>query len=350
MTATAVQDRAAPLRAIRTARRRRSAAVLAGLGVLVVVLTGVGMSLGDYTIAVPDLLAALIGQGSGGDTFVITRLRLPRVLLGALVGAALGVSGAVFQAVLRNPIASPDIIGVTTGASAAAVAGLLLFGVTGPALSAVAFCGALLVAVAIYLLSRRGGVTGYRFALIGIAFAFLASSVLNFLLSRADIKDAQVALTWLVGSLSGTGWDDVATVSAALLVLLPAAILLARPLGILQLGDDAATSLGVRAERLRLALLIVAVALAATATAATGPIAFVAFLAAPIARRLVTDDRSVLAASALIGAGTVIAADTIGQHLLGGGLQVPAGIITGAVGAPCLLWLLASANRRGRSA
>ena len=350
MTATAVPDSAASLRAIRAARRRRSAAVLAGLGVLVVVLTGVGMSLGDYTIAVPDLVAALVGQGSGGDTFVVTRLRLPRVLLGALVGAALGVSGAVFQAVLRNPIASPDIIGVTTGASAAAVAGLLLFGITGPALSAIAFGGALLVAVAIYLLSRRGGVTGYRFALIGIAFAFLASSVLNYLLSRADIKDAQVALTWLVGSLGGTGLDDVASVAAAVLVLLPAAILLARPLGILQLGDDAATSLGVRAERLRLALLIVAVALAATATAATGPIAFVAFLAAPIARRLVTDDRSVLAASALIGAATVLAADTIGQHLLGGGLQVPAGIITGAVGAPCLLWLLASANRRGRSA
>ena len=350
MTATAVRNTAAPLRAARAVRRRRAAAVLAGLGAVVVVLTGIGMSLGDYTIALPDLLAALVGQGSGGDTFVVTRLRLPRVLLGALVGAALGVSGAVFQAVLRNPIASPDIIGVTTGASAAAVAGLLLFGVTGPALSAVAFGGALLVAIAIYLLSRRGGVTGYRFALIGIAFAFLASSVLNFLLSRADIKDAQVALTWLVGSLGGTGWDDVAIVAAALVVLLPAALLLARPLGILQLGDDAATSLGVRAERVRLALLVVAVALAATATAATGPIAFVAFLAAPIARRLVTDDRSVLAASALIGAATVLAADIVGQHLLGGGLQVPAGIVTGAVGAPCLLWLLAGANRRGRGA
>jgi iron complex transport system permease protein len=347
---TTVNDSAAQLRAARGVRRRRSAAVLAGLSAAVAVLAAVGMSLGDYTIAMPDLLAALIGHGSGGDTFVITRLRLPRVLLGALVGAALGVSGAVFQAVLRNPIASPDIIGVTTGASAAAVAGLLIFGITGPALSAVAFGGALLVAVAIYLLSRRGGVTGYRFALIGIAFAFVASSVLNFLLSRADVNDAQVALTWLVGSLSGTGWDDVVLVAAALLVLLPAAILLARPLGILQLGDDAATSLGVRAERLRLALLVVAVALAATATAATGPIAFVAFLAAPIARRLPTDDRSVLAASALIGAGTVLIADTIGQHLLGGGLHVPAGIITGAVGAPCLLWLLASANRRGRGA
>lgn len=349
MIATAAPDRAAPLRAARAVRRRRSLAVISALGAVVVLLAGLGMSLGDYTIAVPDLLAALVGQGSGGDTFVVTRLRLPRMLLGALVGAALGVSGAVFQAVLRNPIASPDIIGVTTGASAAAVAGLLIFGITGAALSAVAFGGALLVAVAIYLLSRRGGVTGYRFALIGIAFAFLASSVLNFLLSRADIKDAQVALTWLVGSLAGTGWDDVALVAAAVVVLLPVAILLARPLGILQLGDDSATSLGVRAERLRLILLIVAVALAATATAATGPVAFVAFLAAPIARRLATDDRLVLGASALIGAGIVLAADTIGQHLLGGGLHVPAGIITGAIGAPALLWLLASTNRRGRA-
>lgn len=350
MTATALKNSAAPLRAARAARRRRSGAVLAGLGALVLVLAGVGMSLGDYTIAVPDLLAALVGQGSGGDTFVITRLRLPRVLLGALVGAALAVSGAIFQAVLRNPIASPDIIGVTTGASAAAVAGLLVFGLTGPVLSAVAFGGALVVAIAIYLLSRRGGVTGYRFALIGIAFAFVATSVLNYLLSRGDVKDAQVALTWLVGSLGGTGWEDVAIVAAALAILMPIAALLARPLGILQLGDDAATSLGVRAERLRLALLIVAVALAATATAATGPISFVAFLAAPIARRVVTDDRSVMFAAALIGAATVLAADTIGQHLLGSGLQVPAGIITGAIGAPCLLWLLASANRSGRGA
>jgi iron complex transport system permease protein len=350
VTAAAGPVTAAPLRAARVLRRRRTAGTLGALTGLVLLLAALGMSLGDYTIAFPDLFAALVGQGSGGDTFVITRLRLPRVLLGALVGAALAVSGAVFQAVLRNPIASPDIIGVTTGASAAAVSALLLFGLSGPAVSAVAFVGALVVAAAIYLLSRRGGVSGYRFALIGIAFAFMAASVLNYLLSRADVKDAQTALVWLVGSLGGTGWDDVAIVAAALAVLLPAALLLARPLGILQLGDDTAVSLGIRAERLRLALLVVAVALAATATAATGPIAFVAFLAAPIARRLVKDDRSVLAAAALVGAATVLAADLIGQHLLGGGLQVPAGIITGAVGAPALLWLLASTNRRGRGA
>jgi iron complex transport system permease protein len=339
-----------PPRAVRSARRRQTGGVLAALAALVLLLCALGMALGDYTIAIPDLLAALIGHGSGGDAFVVTRLRLPRVLLGVLVGAALAVSGAVFQSVLRNPIASPDIIGVTSGASAAAVAGLLLFGLSGPALSAVAFAGALAVAVAIYLLARRGGVTGYRFALIGIAFAFISTSVLNFLLTRADIKDAQVALVWLVGSLGGTGWQNVTVVAAGLAVLLPAALLLTRPLGILQLGDDTATSLGVRAERLRLVLLLVAVALAALATAATGPIAFVAFLAAPIARRLVRNDPSALTAAALVGAATVLGADLVGQHLLGGGLQVPAGIITGAIGAPCLLWLLANTGRRGRGA
>ncbi|MFC0681180.1 FecCD family ABC transporter permease [Lysobacter korlensis] len=345
---TAASALSTPLRATRAARRRHSTGVHAALGVLVLALAALGMSLGDYTIAVPDLVAALLGQGSGGDEFVVTRLRLPRVLLGALVGAALAVSGATFQAVLRNPIASPDIIGVTTGASAAAVAGLLLFGLSGAALSAVAFLGALVVALAIYLLARRGGVTGYRFALIGIAFAFVATSVLNYLLSRGDVQDAQAALVWLVGSLAGTGWDDVALVAVALVVLLPAALLLARPLSILQLGDDTATSLGIRSERLRLALLVVAVALAATATAATGPVAFVAFLAAPIARRLVSADRAVLGVAALVGGAMVLGADLVGQHLLGAGSQIPAGIITGAVGAPGLLWLLASTNRRGR--
>jgi iron complex transport system permease protein len=335
----------AGLRAGRRSRRRREAAVTVALAAALLAVATLGMTLGDFDISPADVLRVLLGGGEGIERFVVMDLRLPRIALGVLVGAAFGVAGAVFQTVLGNPLASPDIIGINWGASVAAVAGLLILGVSGAAVSLMAFAGALGVAGAIYLLAWRDGVAGYRFVLIGVAVGFMASAVLNYLLTRSDVRDAQSALVWMVGSLGSAGWTEIAVTAAALAVLLPAAAALAGSLRALQLGDDAAVGLGVRAERARLWLLVAAVGLAAVATAAAGPVAFVGLVSAPIARRVVGTGSLALLPAALTGALVVTLADLVAQHGLPGGMQAPVGVVTGAVGAPYLLWLLAVSDR-----
>lgn len=331
-------------RRARRARMRRAHRVELALIAVALGVAALSLSLGAYSIPVGDVVRTLLGEGAPREEFVVLELRLPRLLLGALVGAALGMSGEIFQSVLRNPLASPDIIGVTAGASVAAVLALLVLGLGGVAVSAAAFGGALAVAGAIYMLAWRDGVSGSRFVLIGIAVAFMADAVLGYILTRADVRDAQTALVWMVGSLSGAGWDEISVVAVSLAVLVPAALALAGPLRALELGDDAARGLGVPAQAARLGLIATGVALAAVGTAAAGPVAFVAFVAGPIARRL-AGGASALVTTALVGIVVVTGADLVAQHLQPGGTQVPVGVVTGVVGAPYLLWLLASSGR-----
>lgn len=328
--------------------RRTRLAVLASaiLAGAVVALFVVGLTLGSYAISPTALLATLTGSGDPGDRFIVLTLRLPRVVLAVLVGVAFALAGGLFQNVLGNPLASPDVIGVTGGASAAAVLAILVLGLSGASVALFAAVGALAVSAAIYFLAWRAGVHGYRFVLIGVAFAFLVEAVISYLLTRADVRDAQVALVWLVGSLSGAQWEDSALLAGGLIVLVPVLVVLAPRLRVLQLGDDTATGLGLRTTMVRTGALAVAVLLAALGTSAVGPIAFVAFASAPIARRIVGHGLA-LVPTALMGAALVLCADMVGQHLLPGGQQVPVGIITGAVGAPYLLWLLARAQRTG---
>jgi iron complex transport system permease protein len=341
---------AAPLVSARVSRRRRERRIGLVLTLLVAVVAAISVMVGAYSLSVPDLLRTLVGQGSGSENFIVFALRVPRLALAILAGVAFAVSGALFQTVLRNPLASPDIIGVTGGASAAAVFGMLVLGLGGVATSVMAFAGALVVAAVIYLLAWRDGVVGYRFVLIGVGVAFMVQGLLGYLLSRADLRNAQDALTWLVGSVGGARWPEIAVLAASLAVLLPGIGVLAGRMRMLQLGDDTASSLGVRAERSRLALLVAAVALAALATAFVGPLAFIAFVSAPIARRVVGTGSLALLPAALIGALITTVADFTAQHLLPGSLELPAGIITGAIGAPYLLWLLATQNRIGKGA
>ncbi|MCI4656815.1 FecCD family ABC transporter permease [Cryobacterium zhongshanensis] len=344
---------AAILGAARGARRRTERRVVIVLAAALLVVAALSLSVGSYSLSVPDLLRTLAGQGTGAENFIVLTLRLPRVVLALLTGIAFALSGALFQTVLRNPLASPDIVGVTGGASAAAVLGMLVLGFGSLATAFAAFGGAILVATVIYLLAWRGrsggagGVAGYRFVLIGVGVAFMVQGLIGYLLTRAQLRDAQDALTWLVGSVSGAAWPEIAVVAVGLAVLLPIVWMLAPRLRALQLGDDLATSLGVGAERNRLGLLIVAVALAALATAMVGPLAFVAFVSAPIARRLAGTGGLSLVPAALVGALIVSAADFAAQHLLPGGLQLPAGVVTGAIGAPYLLWLLATGAAGG---
>lgn len=331
-------------RAVRRSRARLVTIVLLGA---VLVIAALSLAVGAYSVSLPDLLATLAGQGNSKNEFIVLRLRLPRLTMAVLAGLAFALAGALFQALLGNPLASPDLIGITGGASVAAVFAILVLGLSGFAVSGFAFVGALVVASTIYLLSWRQGIAGYRFVLVGIGIAFMVQAALGYLLTRADVRDAQGALVWMVGSLSGTLWTEVAVAAISVGVLVPAVIVLAPKLRMLQLGDDTARGLGVRVDLSRVLLLAVAVALAAVATASVGPIAFVAFVAGPIARRLVPGTS--LVPSALVGVLLVSTADFVSQHLLPGGVQVPVGIITGAIGAPYLLWLLATRRSRGEA-
>jgi len=312
--------------------------------------------LGSYTVTVPDLWRVLAAHLSGAPriptvSFMVMELKLPRAVTGAMVGAAFGLSGALFQTLLRNPLASPDVIGISYGASAAAVTAIIVFGASGAAVSGAALAGALAVALLIYAISRRGtggsGAAGGRLILAGVGIAAALQTVVSFLMTRSDIRTAADALVWLNGSLNSAGWERAGVLAAALLALVPAAAALARPLRMVELGDDAAAGLGVRVGATRLGVVVVGVALAACATAAAGPVAFVAFLAGPISRRLTR--RTSLPAAALTGMLIVLSADFLAANLaplLLAGTVLPVGVVTGALGAPFLLWLLATANRK----
>ncbi len=333
-------------------RRRLVTAALAGA---VVVLFLINVLLGTYTVTIPDFLRLLAGERIPGASFIVMESKLPRAVIGTLIGIAFGIAGSIFQTMLRNPLASPDIIGISYGASASAVTAIVVFGATGLAVSASAMLGALGIALLIYLLAyRRSGpsaAAGARLVLVGIGFAAMMQALVSYLMTRTDIRTAQDALVWLNGSLNSSNWDRVLVLAASLALLLPAAALLARSLRGLEMGDDAAAGLGVRVAPSRLGLVVTAVLLAAVATAAAGPVAFVAFLSGPIARRMLRGAGS-LAVSALVGAVIVLAADFTGANLfplyLTDGTSLPVGVVTGALGAPFLLWLLVTTNRVGR--
>lgn len=334
------------VRAARRRSQRRGRTVTAVLAAAVVVLFAVSILLGTYTVTIPDFFRILAGEQIPGATFIVMESKLPRAVIGVLVGAAFGISGSIFQTMLRNPLASPDIIGISYGASASAVVAIVVFGAAGTTVSLAALCGALVVAMAIYLLSRRGGAAGYRLILVGIGFAAVMQAIVTFLMTRADVRTASQVLVWLNGSLNSSNWDRAAVLAAALLVLLPVTALLGRRLRALELGEDTAAGLGMRVEASKLGLLVAGVALAAVATAAAGPVAFIAFLSGPIARRLMGGRHS-LTVSALVGAVIVLAADFVGGNLVPG-VSLPVGVVTGALGAPFLLWLLVTSNRVGR--
>ncbi|MGL4177055.1 MAG: FecCD family ABC transporter permease [Dermatophilaceae bacterium] len=336
----------------RTTGRRRSLLVGCGLGVAVATLFVVSLAVGDFPIPVGDVLAALAGSATSDAGFIVLELRLPRALTGLAVGLAFGLSGAVLQALARNPLASPDIIGITAGASTAAVLVITSGSVIGVGvLSSVgvpasALAGGLLTAAVVHRLARRGGsVPPYRLVLVGIGVGAMLTSATSYLLTRADITDAARATVWLTGSLNGRTWADAWPAVAAVLVLLPVILALARPLRALQLGEQAAAGLGVPVERTRRLLVLVSVAAASVATAAAGPVAFVAFVAAPVARRLIGTPLTLLPA-ALVGAVVVLASDLLAR-LLFAPTELPVGVVTGVVGAPYLLWLLARAQRTG---
>lgn len=329
----------------RAAGKRRSTTVAAALAVAAAALLCVSLAVGDYPVALADVPRAILGHGSPGDVFVVQHLRLPRALAALLVGGAFGFSGSIFQSLARNPLASPDILGITAGAAVAAVFVITTAGGSHTKLSLAAFAGATIVALTIYGLAYRAGVSAYRLVLVGIGVGAVCQATTNYLLARSNLFLVGQAIVWLTGSLNSIGWTSVVPLALAVGVLSLAVLALAPPLRVLQLGDNTAQGLGVRMETMRLSLILVAVALVAAGTAAVGPIAFVAFVAPPIARRLTRASGVTLLPAALTGALLVLAADFAAQHAFG--TELPVGVITGMIGGTYLLWLISRANRVG---
>jgi iron complex transport system permease protein len=330
-------------------RRRSRRRLLIGvvLAAVVLALLAVTLMVGDTFYTPSEVIRTILGETVPGASFTVGELRLPRASMGALAGAAFGIAGSTFQTMLRNPLAAPDVIGISSGASAAAVVGVVLLKLDEGTTSFLAIAAALLTAGVIYLLAYRDGVVGTRLILIGIGIAAMLDSVVSYVLLQAASWDLQTAMRWLTGSLNGATWEQVAPLALAALVLGPVLLSRERDLGLLRLGDDAAAALGVRVERTRIVVIVASVALIAFATAAAGPIAFVSFLAGPIAARLLGGAGGLMIPSALVGAALVLAADLIGQFAFGS--RYPVGVVTGVLGAPYLVHLLIRTNRAGGS-
>lgn len=328
-------------------RLTRRQLVIGGLLVGIVCVFALTLVLGQSYTPPGEVLRVLMGEDVAGASFTVGRLRLPRAVLSLVCGLGFGMAGAAYQAMLRNSLASPDIIGISYSASAAAVVGIVFFSLSGASVSTLAVVVSLAVAGAIYLLSFRGGVSGTRLILVGIGIAALLESVIAYALDQAGEWDLQEAMRWLAGSVNGASLEQALPV----LIALPAcgAVLLAKShdLETLRLGDEVAAGLGVRVAATRLLVLAAATVLVAFATAAAGPISFVAFLSGPIATQLLGRRGSTLVPSALTGALLVLVADYVGQFLLP--TRFPVGVVTGALGAPFLIYLIVRSNRLGGS-
>ena len=331
----------------RTRRATRWRVVVLVLAVLVVAGYAVTLMVGRTFYPPGDVLRVALGQDVPGASFTVGRLRLPRATLAVVAGLSFGLAGTTFQTMLRNPLASPDVIGISTGASAAAAVAIVVLGLGGTGVSAFAIAAGLGVALLIYLLAYKDGGAGTRFILIGIGMAAMLNSVIAYVLSKAGQWDLQEASRWLSGSLNGVTWERVLPALVVLVVLGPLLLAQTRDLAAIQLGDDAASALGVRVERTRILAMIAAVGIIAFATAACGPIAFVAFLAGPIAARVIGPNGSLLVPAALVGALLVLVADLVGQFAFG--TRFPVGVVTGVLGAPYLIYLIVRTNRAGGS-
>lgn len=314
--------------------------MLAGLAVALIALFWLRVLGGDYTVTFGDFWRIVLGKQIPGASFILTESKLPRACESVLVGVALSVGGAIFQTTLRNPLASPDVIGVSMGASAVAVLGIVVWSASGWGLAALALVGA--VGTALLVRSLAGNGAGQRLVLVGVTAAAGLSAVIQYLFTRADVYDAQLALRWMTGSVSDASWPTIRVLAVVLVVLLPATALAARSARALELGDEVAAGLGVGQRRADV-LLLCAVLLVAAATAAAGPVAFVAFVAGPIARAL-NGGRVTFAGAALVGGAVTIAADYVGAYAFHD-VNLPVGVVTGAFGAPFLLWLLTASRR-----
>ncbi|MFG3700210.1 FecCD family ABC transporter permease [Micromonospora sp. NPDC047620] len=323
--------------------RRRSVLVAATLVVLLLGAGVLSLSLGTPYVAPVDVLRALSGAGTPYD-LVVFDLRLPRLVLAAVAGAAFGVAGTLIQSVARNPLASPDVVGITQGAGLAATVALTS-GAAAAIVAPAALAGGLVAAALLFVLGARHGLAAQRFVLAGVAVAFALRALIEVVMLTADPIDGLRAQIWLIGTLAGKGWTEALWIAATLVALLPVLAWAGWALNSTALDDDTARGIGLRPTARRIGLASTGVLAAAMVTAQVGAVDFVALVAPQLARRLVRAERPPLVCAALLGALLLVLADLAGRRLFAP-TQLPAGVLTAAIGGPYLIFLLVRGRRR----
>lgn len=333
---------------IRTGRRQRHQRwllVTLSMTALAVALCLAMLLMGNTIYPLMDVLRVLAGEEIKGASFAISTIRLPRMLAGLFAGFAFGIAGHTFQTMLRNPLANPNVIGITTGSSAAAVFCIVILHTSGTIVSIASVAAGLATILLIYFLSRGRSFSIGRLILIGIGIQAMLNALISYMLLVGAEQDLPAAFRWLSGSLNGSQMSELPPLILSVAIFAPIIMLLGRHLSLLELGEQSATSLGVSTDKTRVVLIFSSVIIIALATATTGPIAFVSFLAGPIAKRMVGANFSNALPAGLVGINLVLLADLIGQFAFVA--RYPVGIITGILGAPYLIYLLIRMNQRG---
>ncbi|MCR5032381.1 MAG: iron ABC transporter permease [Lachnospiraceae bacterium] len=333
------------LRRIYRKQNLRDALCITVLALLILILGILMMTVGNTHYSLREVFYYLNSEETKGAAYTIRALRLPKLLVGGAAGFAFGIAGYSFQNLLHNPLASPDIIGVTAGSSAAAVFCILILGVSGGTASAFAVVSGLIVTALIFVLSGKGGAFSARMILIGIGMQAVLNALISWMLLIGSEYDVATALRWLRGSLNDVQMSDV-PITLTVTVLGSALLLICnRYLRLMQLGDAYAIPMGIPVGKVRLCIMLCALLLSATATSVTGPIASVAFLSGPIAVKCTGNGKSAMTVSGLMGMLLVYAGELVGKNLLPA--KYPVGVITGLLGAPYLLILLMNINKKG---
>ena len=347
-----------PVSTLDVGRRRivlgiRGLTVVIGLrsalvGVLVLLVTVflalLALALGDFPLTLAEVVGVVTGQVDGLPRIVVLEWRLPRAMAAVLFGAALAVAGAIFQTVTRNPLASPDIIGLANGSFTGMLVALLVLGGSWPLLTAGSLIGGLAAAVLIYLLAYRGGLHGFRFIVVGIGISAMLASVNTWMLLRVELETALFASAWGAGTLNSVTAATAVPAGLSIVLLLALVPLVAPAVRQLDLGDDAASATGVAVGRARLAAIALAVCLVSVVTAVAGPIAFVALAAPQITRRLTATPGIPFVTTGIVGGALLLGSDLIAQHVIP--LTVPVGVVTVVLGGSYLVWLLIHESRR----
>lgn len=304
-----------------------------------------GLCSGAVTLDIGQVFDALSGNAPRAMELVVMEWRLPRVTMALLTGAALGVSGAIFQSLMRNPLGSPDVMGFNTGAWSGVLVAMVLYGQDLTAIALAAMAGGVLTSLLVWLLAWRDGIETFRLIIVGIGIRAMLVAFNTWLLMHATLETALSAGLWNAGSLNGLTWGKTVPSAPFIVLMFIAAALLCRRMRLLEMGDDSACALGVSVERSRLMLMLVAVVLTASATALAGPISFVALVAPHIARRISATARWGLTQSALCGALLLLAADICAQRLFIP-YQLPVGVVTVSLGGIYLIALLIQESRK----
>jgi iron complex transport system permease protein len=305
----------------------------------------VSLAVGTYEIPLGEVVRVLAGSGESNARKIIVEWRLPRALLAVLFGAALGIAGAVFQSISRNPLGSPDIIGFSSGSYTGALVVMLVSGGGYYQVAAGSLLGGIATAFLVFVLAYRKGTQAFQLIIVGIAISAMLGAFNTWLVLRADIEEAMLAAVWGGGSLNSLGYDQLWPVLGILAVLVPLVLATGPAMRQLELGDDAASALGTRTNAVRLTVVVLGVGLTALVTASAGPIAFISLVAPQIARRITRGSSVALVSSAIMGAFLLVLADLVGQRLFAP-VQLPVGIVTVSIGGLYFVWLLVREARR----